>query len=52
MSKPQLRDNQGSGAMRDATLSRRDILRAAGALTVDAALAEPLRAADAVPSNT
>src|SRR5260221_3410594 len=34
MSKPKMRDNQGSSAMRDATLSRRDMLRAVGALTV------------------
>jgi pimeloyl-ACP methyl ester carboxylesterase len=42
-----MRDNQGSSAMRDATLSRRDLLWAVGALTVDAAFAEPPRAAAA-----
>ena len=36
--------------MRDAKLSRRDMLRAAGALTVGAAFAEPLKAAAAEPS--
>jgi len=41
MSKPQMRDNQGSSAMRNATLSRRDMLWAVGALTVGAAFAEP-----------
>ena len=38
-----MRDNQGSNAMRDATFSRRDMLWAAGALTVGAAFAEPPR---------
>jgi len=51
MSKPQMRDNQGSSAMRDATLSRRDMLWAAGALTVGAAFAEPLKAAATEPSG-
>jgi hypothetical protein len=51
MSKPQMRDNQGSSAMRDATLSRRDMLWAAGALTVGAAFAEPAKAAVAEPSG-
>jgi pimeloyl-ACP methyl ester carboxylesterase len=45
MSKPEIRDNQGSGAMRDATLSRRDILWAGGALTIGAAIAAPSKAA-------
>lgn len=45
MSKLQLRDRQGSSAMREATLSRRDMLWAAGALTVGAAFAEPSSAA-------
>src|SRR5260370_11553635 len=51
MSKPQMRDNQGSSAMRDATLSRRDMLWAVGALTVGAAFAEPPNAAGAEPSG-
>jgi pimeloyl-ACP methyl ester carboxylesterase len=51
MSKPQMRDNQGSSAMRDTTFSRRDMLRAAGALTIGAAFAEPLKAAAAEPSG-
>ncbi len=51
MSKPQMRDNQGSSAMRDATLSRRDMLWAVGALTVGAAFAEPLKPAAAEPSG-
>jgi pimeloyl-ACP methyl ester carboxylesterase len=37
--------------MRDAAFSRRDMLTAAGALTVGAALAEPLRAAAAEPGG-
>src|SRR5215475_7195722 len=37
--------------MRDATFSRRDMLRAGGALTVGAAFAEPLKAAAAEPSG-
>jgi pimeloyl-ACP methyl ester carboxylesterase len=45
MSKLQRRVHQGSGAMRDATLSRRDMFWAAGALTLGAAFAEPSRAA-------
>jgi pimeloyl-ACP methyl ester carboxylesterase len=45
MWKPQMRDNQGSRAMRDATLSRRDMLWAVGALTVGAAFAEQPEAA-------
>jgi pimeloyl-ACP methyl ester carboxylesterase len=51
MSKLQLRDNQGSSAMRDATLSRRDMLWAAGALTVGAAFAEPSIAAAPAPNG-
>jgi hypothetical protein len=46
-----MRDNQGSNAMRDATFSRRDMLWAAGALTVGAAFAAPLKAAAAEPSG-
>ena len=38
--------------MRDATLSRRDILWAGGALAVGAAFAEPSRTAAAAPSGT
>jgi pimeloyl-ACP methyl ester carboxylesterase len=52
MSKPRSRDHQGSGTMRDATLSRRDILWAAGALTVGTAFAEPSSAAAPEPSGT
>ena len=51
MSKPQMFDNQGSSAMRDATFSRRDMLWAVGALTVGAAFAEPPKAAAAEPSG-
>jgi len=51
MSKLQLRDHQGSSARRDATLSRRDMLWAAGALTVGAAFAEPSIAAAPEPSG-
>jgi pimeloyl-ACP methyl ester carboxylesterase len=40
-----MRDNQGSNTMRDATLSRRDMLWAAGALSVGAAFAKPPKAA-------
>jgi hypothetical protein len=50
MSKPQMRDNQGSSAMRDTTFSRRDMLWAGGALTVGAAFAEPLKAAASTPT--
>jgi pimeloyl-ACP methyl ester carboxylesterase len=51
MSKLQLRDHQGSSPMRDATLSRRDMLWAAGALAVGAAFAEPSIAAAPEPSG-
>ena len=51
MSRAEMRDNQGSNAMRDATFSRRDMLRAAGALTVGAAFAEPPKAAAAEPGE-
>jgi pimeloyl-ACP methyl ester carboxylesterase len=51
MSKIQLPDYQGSSVMRDATLSRRDMLWAVGALTVGAAFAEPIKAAVAEPSG-
>jgi hypothetical protein len=51
MSKAQMRDPQGSSAMREATLSRRDMLWAVGALTVGAAFAEPPKAAAAEPSG-
>jgi pimeloyl-ACP methyl ester carboxylesterase len=39
------RDDQGNGAMRDATLSRRDMLWAASALAIGAGFAEPSNAA-------
>jgi pimeloyl-ACP methyl ester carboxylesterase len=45
MSRLQLRAPQGSGAMQIVTLSRRDMLWAAGALTIGAAFAEPSSAA-------
>jgi pimeloyl-ACP methyl ester carboxylesterase len=51
MSKPRTRGNQGSNAMRDTTFSRRDVLRAGGALAVGAAFAEQLKAAAAEPSG-
>jgi pimeloyl-ACP methyl ester carboxylesterase len=47
MSKPRMCDNQGSNAMRDATFSRRDVLRAGGALAVGVAFAAPLKVAAA-----
>jgi pimeloyl-ACP methyl ester carboxylesterase len=46
-----MRDNQGSHTMRDATFSRRDMLRAGGALAVGAAFAGPPKAAAAEPSG-
>jgi pimeloyl-ACP methyl ester carboxylesterase len=46
-----MRDNHGSTAMRDAKLSRRDMLWAGAALTAGAAFAEPLKAAAAEPSG-
>jgi pimeloyl-ACP methyl ester carboxylesterase len=51
MSKPQMRDNQGSSAMRDVTLSRRDTLRVLGTLTVGAAIAESPKSAAAERSG-
>jgi pimeloyl-ACP methyl ester carboxylesterase len=45
------RDNQGSNAMGGATFSRRDMLRAAGALTLANAIAEPAKAASFEPSG-
>ena len=48
---PQMHDDQGSNTMRDARFSRRDMLRAGGALTLVAAFAEPLKAAGAEPSG-
>jgi pimeloyl-ACP methyl ester carboxylesterase len=51
MSKAQMRDPQGSSAMREATLSRRDMLWAVGALTVGAAFAASPKAAAAEPSG-
>ena len=50
MSRPQMRDNRGS-AMRNATFSRRDMLRAGRALAVGAGLAAPLEAAAAEPGG-
>jgi pimeloyl-ACP methyl ester carboxylesterase len=46
-----MRDNQRSHTMRDATFSRRDMLRAGGALAVGAAFAGPPKAAAAEPSG-
>ena len=46
-----MRDNQGSNSMRGATFSRRDMLWAGGALTLNAAFVEPLRAAAAEPGG-
>jgi hypothetical protein len=51
MSKPEMRDNTGSGAMRATTLSRRDILWAGGALAIGAAFAQPSKAAAAEPTS-
>jgi pimeloyl-ACP methyl ester carboxylesterase len=51
MSKLQLRDHQGSSTMRGATLSRRNMLWATGALTVGASFAKLLKAAAAEPSE-
>jgi pimeloyl-ACP methyl ester carboxylesterase len=51
MSRLEMRDNQGSSAMRDAKLSRRDMLWAGAALTVGAAFAEPPTAAAAEPGG-
>src|SRR5258707_1353581 len=51
MSRPQMRDNQGSNAMRDTTFSRRDMLWAVGAFTVGAAFPEPPKTAAAEPSG-
>ena len=45
MSRLQMRDDQGSNAMRDKTFSRRDMLWAAAALGVGAAFAGPPKAA-------
>src|SRR3984885_9903341 len=46
-----MRDIKGSNTMQDATLSRRHVLSAVGALTVGAAFAEPLKAAATEPSG-
>jgi alpha-beta hydrolase superfamily lysophospholipase len=46
-----MRDIKGSKTMQDAMFSRRDMLRAGGALTVGAAFAEPLKAATSEPSG-
>src|SRR5258708_22248001 len=52
MSRHQTHGNHGSNAMRDATISRRDMLWEAGALTVGAAFAEPSKADALEPSRT
>ena len=44
--------DKGSKIMQDTTFSRRDMLRAAGALTVGAAFAEPIKAATSEPSGS
>src|SRR5215469_6384182 len=46
-----MRDDHGSSAMRDATLSRRDMLRAGAALAVGAAFAAPLATLAAEPGD-
>jgi pimeloyl-ACP methyl ester carboxylesterase len=51
MSKPDMRDSRRSSAMQDATLSRRDILWAGGALAIGSAFVEPSRAAAQEPSG-
>jgi pimeloyl-ACP methyl ester carboxylesterase len=51
MSRLQMRDDQGSNAMRDKTFSRRDMLWAAAALGVGAAFAGPPKAAAAEPGG-
>ncbi len=51
MSRSQMRDNQGSNAMRGTTFSRRDLLRAGGALTVGVAFAAPPKPAAAEPGG-
>jgi pimeloyl-ACP methyl ester carboxylesterase len=51
MSRLRMRDNHGSNTVRDATFSRRDMLFAAGALTIGAAFAEPVKATSAEPSG-
>src|SRR3984885_14511407 len=44
-------DTQGSNVMRATTFSRRDMLWAGGAFTVDAAFAKPFKAAAAEPGG-
>jgi pimeloyl-ACP methyl ester carboxylesterase len=51
MSKPRMRDNKGNSAMRDATLSRRGVLWAVGALAAGAAFAKLPKATAAEPSG-
>ncbi|MGH7120527.1 MAG: alpha/beta fold hydrolase [Acetobacteraceae bacterium] len=51
MPNPEIRANQWRNAMRDITLSRRNMIRAAGALTLAAAFAEPFEAVAAEPSK-
>jgi pimeloyl-ACP methyl ester carboxylesterase len=52
MSKLWLRDHQGNSTMLDATLSRRDLLWTAGALTGGASFAEPSSAAVPEPGGS
>jgi pimeloyl-ACP methyl ester carboxylesterase len=51
MSKPQMRDDQGSNAKRDATFSRRELLQAGSALAIGAAFAAPAIAASPKPGG-
>jgi pimeloyl-ACP methyl ester carboxylesterase len=51
MSKPQMRDDQGSNAKRDATFSRRELLQAGSALAIGAPFAAPAIAASPEPSG-
>ena len=48
---PDINGDQGSGTMLDATFSRRDMLRAGGALAAAAAFAEPFKVAAAEPGG-
>src|SRR5215469_16053267 len=48
---PDINEDQGSGTMRNATFSRRDMLRAGGALAAAAAFAAPFKVAAAEPSG-
>jgi pimeloyl-ACP methyl ester carboxylesterase len=51
MSKPQMHDDQGSNAKRDATFSRRELLQAGSALAIGAPFAAPAIAASPEPSG-